>query len=396
MRVVAVIPARGGSKGIARKNLRRVAGLPLVERSVNAAQAATRVDCVIVSSDDDEILSLARSSGARGIKRPDAIATDEASSEDALLHVLECLEAEGSLPEIIVFLQCTSPFTRGRDIDALVEALDSPAFDCSFTAASNHAFIWRRDENGQAVGVNHDARLPRRRRQDLAPEYRENGAGYAMRVDPFRRARNRFCGPAAIVETDLPSIEIDDQQDLDIVDAIARARHLPTLDPDVLRKLKYLVTDFDGVHTDDLVYVSDEGREQVRCSRSDGMGISLLRKAGVEVLILSKEDNAVVTRRAEKLKAGVIQGVSDKVQILERWLLERDAGFDAVAYVGNDINDLGCMTRAAISFAPADAHPMLDGIAHKLSHKGGEGAVREVCDLILKHRVDEDAQRNGH
>lgn len=386
IRVVAVIPARGGSKGIPGKNLRSIGGVPMIVRTVRAALAASRVDCVIVSSDDDEILRVSAEAGASIIRRPAELATDDASSESALLHALGVLEAMDIHPERLVFLQCTSPFLGVRDVEALIAALDDRKFAAALTVSPNHGFLWRRDGNGGGVGINHDAAQPRKRRQDLAPEYRENGAGYAMFVDAFSRARHRFCGAVALVETGLPVVEIDESDDLDIVDAILRSRERRRLDPHIAQRLKVLVTDFDGVHTDDHVFVGDDGGEQVRCSRSDGLGISMLRAAGINVLILSKEDNPVVTRRGAKLKALVLQGIDDKQATLAQWLDDHGIGFDEAAYIGNDVNDLACMGRVAVAFAPADAHSALDGVGIALSRNGGNGAIREACDLILAYR----------
>ena len=358
----------------------------MIVRTVRAALAASSVDCVIVSSDDDAILKVSAETGASIIRRPAGLATDGASSESALLHALDVLEAMDIHPERLVFLQCTSPFVGEGHVDALVAALDDRKFDAALTVSLNHGFLWRRDGDGVGVGVNHDAAQPRKRRQDLAPEYRENGAGYAMLVDAFRRTGQRFCGAVALVETQLPIVEIDESEDLDIVDAMLRIRERLRLDPHIAQRLKVLVTDFDGVHTDDHVFVGDDGREQVRCSRSDGLGISMLRAAGIRLLILSKEENPVVTRRGAKLKAAVLQGIDDKQAILAQWLDDHDIGFDEAAYIGNDVNDLACMGRVAVAFAPADAHSALDGLGIALTRNGGNGAIREACDLILAHR----------
>lgn len=386
IRTVAIIPARGGSKGIKRKNLRPVGGIPLITRTVQAALAAEKVDLVIVSSDDDELLQAATAAGASAVRRPAEFATDQATSESALLHAIDVLEGDGHSPEIVVFLQCTSPFTTAADVNALVTALDDPAFQAALTVSPNHGFLWRRDDNGMSVGINHDESQPRKRRQDLPPEYRENGAGYAMRIPAFKATGVRFCGPVALVETGLPIYEIDDEEDLVIIDAMIKVQQRPKIDRAVAARLKALVTDFDGVHTDDNVYVGDDGRESVRCSRSDGLGVSMLREAGVELLILSKEENPVVTRRARKLRAEVLQGIGNKVAILEDWLTAKGFTFDDIAYLGNDLNDRGCMERAALAFAPADAHESVHDVSIPLTRNGGAGAVREACDIILAAR----------
>ena len=386
MHVAAVIPARGGSKGLPGKNLISIGGVPLVGRSVRAALAAARVDTVYCSSDDDAILACAAAHGAVPLRRPPEISGDTASSESALLHALSVMEADGTPPDILVFLQCTSPFTTGEDVDRLVAALDDPAFDAALIVGPSHAFLWRRDAEGTGRGINHDESLPRKRRQELEPEYRETGAGYAMRVPAFRAAGTRFCGPVALVESAAPPFEIDDAADLALAEAMAGAHALDSRARDALRDIRVLVTDFDGVHTDDRVEVGEDGLERVVCSRSDGFGIGQLRAAGFPVLILSREKNTVVARRADKLGVEVIHGVDDKAPLLGRWLEAHGLGWDQAAYVGNDANDIDCMTRARISFAPSDARPdALRAATHVLSRPGGHGAVREVCDLLLQY-----------
>lgn len=381
-RVIAVIPARGGSKTIPRKNLAPVGGVPLVARSVQAALGCAEIDRVIVSSDDAEILAVAEAYGATPLRRPAEIAADAATSESALIHAVNTLREAGESPDVMVFLQCTSPFTTAAHVAGLVAAIREGAL-AALTVSPNHHFLWREDADGFGHGVNHDHTKQRLRRQDLPPEYRENGAGYAMRVDAFMRAGTRFCGPTALVKTNMPAIEIDEPHDLEIVNAMLDVDGAPPM-PANLRDIRALVTDFDGVHTDDLVYVGDDGREIVRCSRADGMGVEMLKAAGVDVLILSKEANAVVTRRAEKLKSPVIQGVGDKLSVLTSWAEGAGLTLKQLAYLGNDVNDLACMSAAGLALAPSDANPAARAVAHMvLPRAGGHGAVRAACDMLI-------------
>jgi N-acylneuraminate cytidylyltransferase len=145
-----------------------------------------------------------------------------------------------------------------------------------------------------------------------------------------------------------------------------------------------VVLDFDGVLTDNAVWVLEDGTEMVRCDRSDGLGIAMLKKAGIPVMVLSTETNPVVTARCKKLAIPCVQGVSDKGGKLVS-ILARD-GIDParVAYVGNDVNDLDCLGLVGFPIAVADAHPrVLDAVHLVLSRRGGHGAVRELCDLLL-------------
>ena len=220
----AIIPARGGSKGVPRKNLWQLNGKPLVCWSIEAAQAAELVGTVVVSTDDAEIAEVSRAAGATVVMRPAAISTDTASSEEALIHALENLD---ETPDLTVFLQCTTPLTQGGDIDACIGRLIDTQADSAFTASESHRFLWRRQDN--AVGVNHDG-AERRRRQDIETEFSENGAVYAMRTPGFLSFRHRFFGKTVISEMPTSrSWEIDSLEDIQIVQALAErsAKHFP-------------------------------------------------------------------------------------------------------------------------------------------------------------------------
>lgn len=155
--------------------------------------------------------------------------------------------------------------------------------------------------------------------------------------------------------------------------------------PALPRPIAMIVFDFDGVFTDNKVHVDETGRETVVCDRRDGLGIGLLRERGIPMLILSKEKNPVVAARGRKLGIEVAAGCDDKAAYL-RDRLARD-GIDAarVVYVGNDINDLEAMATVGFSAAPADSHPaVLKRAGMVLRARGGAGAVRELCEIILK------------
>lgn len=393
----AIIPARGGSQGLPGKNVARVGGVPLVARAVRAALAAERIGRVVVSTDDDDIAEAARAAGADVVDRPAELAGSEASSESALLHSLDALDALDAAADVpgapvTVFIQATSPFIDPHDLDAAVGRVASGERDVVFAAAPTHVFLWR-ETGSTAVGVNHE--LSRRpRRQDREPEFAETGAFYVFRTDGFREAGHRFFGRVGIqpVHPD-HAIEIDDAADLERartlavrVDRDLGPRH-PLVDVDAL------VTDFDGVHTDDTVTVDQLGRESVRVSRSDGHGIARLRDAGIPVLIISAEENPVVGRRAEKLRVECVQGVAAKGEALREWAAARGIRLDRIAYLGNDRGDLPALELVGWPVAVPDAAPeALAAARHVLANPGGHGAVRELADLILAAREPEAAR----
>lgn len=205
-----IIPARGGSKGIPRKNLQKVGGRSLVERAITTAMEAD-VGGVIVSSDDQEILQCARDCGAIVHTRVGDLASDEASSEDVVSAVLEA----SAQSEHAILMQCTTPFTRAFDVCNVSRALENGC-DSIISVTPFDGFLWSLD----AQPIGHDIVRQRVRRQDRMPIYVENGALYGFRVALFHG--NRFCGePNLYVMPKWRSAEVDDLHDLQICQAMA-------------------------------------------------------------------------------------------------------------------------------------------------------------------------------
>ncbi|MGK7872271.1 MAG: SIS domain-containing protein [Xenococcaceae cyanobacterium] len=152
-----------------------------------------------------------------------------------------------------------------------------------------------------------------------------------------------------------------------------------------LSQVKLLILDFDGVLTDNRVLVSQDGTESVWCNRGDGWGIARLKEKGIEILVLSTETNQVVRTRCQKLGIDCIHGCDDKLAALKQIVGERSLELENVAYIGNDVNDLACMSYVGIPIAVADAVPEIKNVARIITtNRGGYGAVREFADLILK------------
>ncbi|MET8399802.1 acylneuraminate cytidylyltransferase [Streptomyces sp900116325] len=391
--VLAVIPARGGSKGVPAKNIAQVGGIPLVARAVQACLGSSEVTDVVVTTDDASIAAAARAAGdALGaserlhcVQRPAAIAGDRSSSEDAVLHALDAYEAmHGRTVDVVLLVQCTSPFLTREDIDGVAAAVAREGADTAVTVAPFHGFIWR---DGTAVedhayGVNHDKGV-RQMRQDRPEDLLETGAAYAMDVAGFRTHRHRFFGDTALVRTDPARVlEIDDPHDL------GRARALaPLLDPSPLPTrddIDAVVLDFDGTQTDDRVLIDADGREIVAVHRGDGLGIAALRKSGLDLLILSTEQNPVVAARANKLRIPVLHGIDRKDLALKQWCDEQGIAPERVLYVGNDVNDLPCFALAGWPVAVASAHDSVRAAARAVTTTpGGFGAIREIAAWLL-------------
>lgn len=340
------------------------------------------MDSVYVTSDQPKILEVSKKSGAITIFRPEKFSSDTASSESALLHACEVIQNSSAKthPKVLVFVQATSPFINPKELDQAINLVLDGKYDSVFSATVVHDFIWEDGEDG-AIGVNHNPSI-RKRRQDRTKQFRETGAFYVMNWDKFSKSKHRFFGRIGVVEVDpVSSIEIDTHSDLKI------ARLVNFLQKDQLidfKNFKALVTDFDGVHTDDFVYLDENGIESVLVSRSDGLGIERTRSHGLEVLILSKETNKVVQARSKKLQVECIQSSEDKKTALQNWVKNKNISLSEVIYVGNDINDIDAMKIVGLPVAVNDAHidvKLVSSIV--LRNKGGKGAIREICDLIV-------------
>ncbi len=384
---VAIIPARGGSKGVPGKNLLRVGGVPLVARAVASAWQAGGIDRVVVTTDDDDIAATAHEWGAEIVRRPPSLSGDDASSESALLHALDVLDERGEPAATLAFLQATSPFIDAAALADAVRRVRCGEADSAFSAVETYGFLWGRGQGG-ATGINHDP-AHRPLRQEREPHHLETGAFYVCDAEGFRRAGHRFFGRIATVEvSERTAIEIDSPEQLAlarVLAPLAAPAEADRIDVDAV------VTDFDGVHTDDHVSVDADGVERVRVSRSDGMGVRMLREAGIPLLILSTETDPVVTTRARKLRVDVHQAERDKAGALRTWAAERGVPLARIAYVGNDVNDLPALDIVGWPVAVPDAHPLVAASARVvLERHGGAGAVRDHAERVLRAREPGD------
>lgn len=380
--VLVVIPARGGSKGVPGKNLAPVGGIPLVARAVAACRAARLPTAVVVSTDDDAIAAVARRAGALVVTRPPDLAGDTASSESAVRHAIDVLYAEhADRLAVVAMVQCTSPFLTPTEVDQVIAAVLDGA-DSAFTAAAFHGFVWR-PEPGGAAGVNHQPKH-RQRRQERPVELLETGAAYAMRAAGFLAKGRRFFGTVRAVETAAErALEIDESADLARARLLAGLFDVPHELPD-RGDVDAVVLDFDGTQTDDRAWLAADGAEQVVVHRGDGMGIAAMRRAGLDVMILSTEANPVVGARAAKLGVECRQGIADKGAELAAWCAARGHDPRRVLYVGNDVNDLPCFALVGWPVAVASAHPPVRAAARAVtSVPGGHGAVREIASWLL-------------
>jgi YrbI family 3-deoxy-D-manno-octulosonate 8-phosphate phosphatase len=381
---IVIIPARGGSKGIPRKNLQLLGGRPLVEHSIEHALSARSAGRVVVSTDDDEIAAVTKKCGAEVIRRPADISGDLATSEAALQHALDWLrETENYRPELVIFLQPTSPLRAPVAVDEAVSTLTRNGADSLFSACPQHGFVWRR-HNGELESVTYDYRR-RIMRQNGPEHFVENGSIYVFRPWVLERTGARLGGKIAIYLMDyLHSMQIDDWTELALAEELLPliARNKPSTE-----QIRLLVLDFDGVMTDNRVLVHEDGREAVLCDRSDGWGIAKLRQAGLEVIVLSTETNSVVASRCCKLSIDYACALQDKLATLRDIAAIRHLEPKNIAYAGNDVNDIACLRWVGLPIAVADAVPEVKAVARWITQRpGGAGAVREIADAFLAGR----------
>lgn len=221
MNTVAIIPARGGSRGVPGKNIRPLAGQPLIAHTIAQARAAAGVARVVVSTDAAEIADASRAAGAEVVMRPAALAGDRSASEEALLHVLAALSAEGWTADEVVFLQCTAPFRRPGEIDAALRYFRDGRFDSLFTAVSVKPFRWRALPDGSMERLNFPVdRRPMR--QDREAELIETGSFYITRASLLTDTGLRLGGRIGCwVMPPLYAFDIDTPEDFDVCEAIA-------------------------------------------------------------------------------------------------------------------------------------------------------------------------------
>jgi N-acylneuraminate cytidylyltransferase len=225
--MLAIIPARGGSKGIVNKNIRILSGKPLIEWSIEQALACPLITRVVVTTDSPSIAKIALDAGAEvPVLRPDYLSTDTASTESALLHVLGQMCPSGT-PDSFVLLQPTSPLRLPRSLEAAILQFESQGADSLLSVCESHAFFWRNTDNPSAL---YDYKN-RPRRQDISPAdrwYRENGSIYISRTKEFLACGNRLSGKIAMyVMQEQESYEIDTETDFVLMQVLFSQLHMP-------------------------------------------------------------------------------------------------------------------------------------------------------------------------
>ena len=398
--VLALIPARGNSKSIPRKNIRDFGGYPLIAYSIAAGLQSKLVTRTIVSTDDKEIAAIARQYGAETpFLRPDEFSRDETLDLPVFKHALEWLaENEKYNPDIVLQLRPTSPFRPHDMLDRAIKLLmDNPHADSVrgvVPSGQNPYKMWRVAQDGsmrpllEVDGVREAYNVPR---QDLPDTYWQTGHIDAIRPKVILE-KNSMSGDVIMPLFIDPAytVDIDTLLDWQRAEVAVLEGCLDIVTPGQCRrpfpeKVKLLVLDFDGVMTDDRVWVNEDGEEFVAANRSDGLGLERLRKLlDIEVVVMSRETNKVVTARCKKLELPVAQNVQNKPNALKKIIKEKKLSADEIIYIGNDLNDVDCFPLVGFAAVPADALDLVKQQADLiLSRKGGYGVVRELCEMLI-------------
>lgn len=357
-----------------------VCGAPLYQHAIEHALASARVARVVVASDRDEIL--------HGAARRGAVAVRAARGPDprSIAAARSLARSHGDGLESVVCLHSAVALRAGAEIDAALAMLDQGApgvFPTAMLSGSAHSYSesWhRRALPGiELVSLATGSFWACRRTSLLEPDLFD-GIEWQPMPTPWRS-----------------QVLVRDATDAKLAESILGKRRREPCPQ--LRDIAWIVFDFDGVFTNNLVLTMQDGTEGVLCNRSDGMGLETLKKRGVPILVLSKEQNPVVAARCRKLKLECVQGIDDKASEIQRLARERGIDLAHTAYVGNDTNDLGPMALVGLPISVGDAHPeCISASKLVLSKPGGNGAVREICDLLLAAKGSANAaqHQSGH
>tara|TARA_B100000902_G_C27197501_1_gene857263 strand:- start:74 stop:1222 length:1149 start_codon:yes stop_codon:yes gene_type:complete len=378
MSVVAFIPARGGSKSILEKNIKIFCGKPLIFWILQELQNSD-VDEIVVATDSSKIMSVVNSFSFSKVKvyeRSEDNAKDTSSTESVMLEYIT--SSNLSDEDIFMLVQATSPFTQ---VNHLNEGLDLfKKHDSILTCCESKRFSWR---DGKALNYNI---YNRPRRQDFRGTLIENGAFYISSVADIKSTKNRISGDIGVYKMpEYTYTEIDEPEDWVVAEYLMKRFVLKKTKIDST-KIKIFLSDVDGVLTDAGMYYTESGDEFKKFCTYDGMGFQLLQRTGVKVGILTTEDKDLNRRRAKKLALDFdFHGAKDKLQIVKELCKAENFSLDEVAYIGDDINCFGLLSKVGVAACPNNAVAKIKSIPNiiQLKKNGGDGVVREFVELLL-------------
>lgn len=381
---VAFIPVRGGSKSIPLKNIKEIAGKPLVYWTAKAANDCCFIDAVYVATDSviiREVVEKFNFDKVIVIDRSACTATDEATTESAMMEF-----AINNAFDNIVLIQATSPLLTAEDLNGGFELYNMENTDSVLSVVRQKRFQWKMDQSGYAIPINYDY-SNRPRRQDFAGYLVENGAFYITSRQDLLKAQNRLSGNIRAYEMEEATyLEIDEPSDWEIIEKQLNDRIKLKECAKMLPQIKMFLTDCDGCLTDGGMYYSENGDELKKFNTKDGMGFRLLRERGIITGIITGEDRQLNQKRAEKLHVDeIFQNVKDKVAVIKLLCDKYQISPKQVAYVGDDVNDIEAICFVGYGCCVNDADSAVKKCAdYVAARSGGQGAVREIIDAVLK------------
>lgn len=386
---VAFIPVRGGSKSIPLKNIKEIAGKPLVYWGIKAANDCNWIDKVYIATDSTVIRNVVKTFKIEKvvvIDRGAETATDMASTESAMLEFADQYDFEN-----IVLIQATSPLLTAQDLNGGFELYHMKGTDSVLSVVRQKRFLWQTSKDGYAASTNYDYKN-RPRRQDFEGYFVENGAFYITSRQALLKTKNRLSGNIRLYEMDESTyFEIDEPSDWEIIEKQLCNRLKSGKNDIAIPQIKMFLTDCDGCLTDGGMYYSEKGDELKKFNTKDGMGFRLLREQGIITGIITGEDRKLNQKRAEKLQVDeIFQNVKDKVVVIRQLCDKYHILPEQVTYVGDDVNDLEAIRFVGYGCCVNDAHDAVKQCAdYVASRNGGQGAVREIIDMVLAGNLRE-------
>lgn len=386
---VAYIPVRGGSKSIPLKNIKVIAGKPLVYWTVAASCGCKYIDKVYVATDSPAIRTVIEDFTDEGftgcekievIDRSEKTASDTASTESAMLEFAHAYEFNN-----IVLVQATSPILTSTDLNKGFDIFFEKDVDSVISVVKQKRFLWGIDCDGYAYPENYDV-YNRPRRQEFDGYLMENGAFYITSKEKLMKSKNRVSGHIKAVKMNEDSaFEIDEESDWIIVESLMKKNGIAAKRR--LHNVKMFLTDCDGCLTDGGMYYSENGDELKKFNTRDGYGLGLLKNYGIIRGIITGENVELNYRRAEKLQLEIYEaGCLDKLEAIKRLCVQYNIDISEVAYVGDDLNDLEVIKSVGFGCCPCDACDEIRSAVHYVSPlKGGHGAIRDVVEYILNN-----------
>lgn len=379
---VVFIPVRGGSKSIPGKNIKLINGRPLIYWVIDAVVCCADIKRIYISTDSKEIentvikyKSEEKKDSIFVIKRSRETATDFATTESAMLEFAKKNDFKN-----IILLQATNPLVNSTHLSEAIKLHRTKKFDSIVSVVRQKRFIWKR-EGIYGVPENYDF-YNRPRRQDFDGFLVENGSFYITSKKRLLESRCRISGRIGMYEMDEDSYyEIDEPSDWKIVEELLRQRRCKKSSCEI----KLFAMDCDGVLTDGGMYYTANGDELKKFNTKDGMGISKLKQSGIKTAIITGENSNIVLNRAKKIGIDYTYlGIDNKFKVLQKIAMEEKIEMLNIAYIGDDSNDIECLSKVGLSMAVADATNEAKSASKVVLNKeGGKGAVREAIEYII-------------